>query len=348
MVNHPETRFEHSTIEIAINRAIDFLWHNQLPDGEFKTYAGPLVDGIEKDWHFESALFVSSFVVYSLSFRETSQTKVMREKALDFLAAHKETFGVWRYWFFKDSKRRFIPPDLDDTCCISFVLKKYRTTPNNHSLILANRNREGLFYTWILPRFSMLFRFPRFWFAYLPAIPFHLFLWRNTEAKADDIDCGVNANVILYLGNIEETKEVIAYLIDVTLKGLERERDKWYLSSFSHYYFLSRAYLNGVRELEVVKPKIISNLEQMFEHEGYNNPLDTALLACTFLNLEHITPTLDKAISFLLKTQGSDGSWTRVPFYFGGRKRLYAFGSSELTTAFCIEALARYQQISTN
>lgn len=344
MIEQPQLEFEDFNLESSINRAINFLSHHQLSDGEFKTY-GSLVDSSDETCNFDSSVFVTSLVVYALSFRENLQIKEMQEKALDFLSEQMEPVGVWRYWSSKNSMRRFIPPDLDDTCCISFVLKKYRNSPSNHQLILANRNREGLFYTWILPRLSILVSFPGFWLTSCLAIPFYSILFRTTEANINNIDCGVNANIVLYLGDTKETKKVIDYLINITLAGEEKKRDSWYLSSLPHYYFLSRAYFNGVSKLESVKQKIISNLEQILECEEYNNPLDIALVICIFMNFWHITPALQPAIGFLLKMQGTDGDWTRIPFYYGGPKGVYGFGSSELTTAFCIEALARYQQV---
>jgi hypothetical protein len=347
MIEPSELEIDLSTIEIAIDKAVEFLSQNQLSDGEFKTY-GSLIDNPEGDCHFDSSLFVTSLVVYALSFRANLKIQVIQDKALDFLAEQMESAGVWRYWSSKNSMRRFIPPDLDDTCCISFVLKKYRTAPANHHLILANRNQKGLFYTWMLPRLPLLFGFPLFWLTSFLAMPFYLVLFRTTEARMDNIDCGVNANVILYLGETKETKKVVDYLSDIIISGQERERDSWYLSSLPHYYFLSRAYFNGVRRLEVVRPKILANLEQLLENGADNNPLDTALAICTLLNFGQVTPTLRSAISFLIKRQETDGDWARIPFYFGGPKGIYGFGSSELTTAFCIEALVRYQEIESS
>jgi hypothetical protein len=344
MRNNSESSFDILAIKNSIAQAVDFLWHNQLPYGEFKTY-GKLVDSPEENFDFDSSPFVTSLIVYSLCFVETSQTKVMQEKSLNFLTEQMEDNGVWRYWSSYNPKRYLIPPDMDDTCCASFVLKKYNKAPRNHRIILANRHRNGLFYTWFLPRFSLLTKAPIFWLTSLPKVPIYRILWWKTEAKPNDIDCVVNCNVVLYLGEIEETKPVIAHLIDLLLKEQEIKYDKWYLSKFPHYYFLSRAYFNGIKKLEEVKEKVITNLEEAFADEGYKNPLDTALAACTFLNFDYITNTLHRAIEFLLKTQRTSGDWIRIPFYFGGPKGLYSFGSSELTTAFCIEALARYQQI---
>ncbi|BAQ61786.1 hypothetical protein GM3708_2192 [Geminocystis sp. NIES-3708] len=343
MIKKTELQLEYSAIESAINRAIDFFWSNQLPDGEFKVHITQESDS-EKTSFFDSCTFGTALILYNLSFRENFKIEGIREKALNFLNTNMDQPGLWRYFSTKTKFRHTCPPDVDDTCCVAFIFKKYKITLNNKDLILANRNQNGLFYTWIIPRFSMLFTHPQFWLNSLLSIPSYSTFWRFSECRPNDLDCGINANVVLYLGEIEETKKVIDYLIDVTLKGKETEFDKWYLSSFPHYYFLSRAYFNGVKRLGVLKETIVSNLEQKFEQEGYNNPLDTALAACTFLNFGLITPTLQETIAFLLANQKNDGSWVSSPFYFIGPTRTKSFGSLELTTGVCVEALIRYQQ----
>ncbi len=39
----------------------------------------------------------------------------------------------------------------------------------------------------------------------------------------------------------------------------------------------------------------------------------------------------------------ADGSWPRAALYYSGPKKLYGWGSEELITGFCLEALLRYQ-----
>lgn len=41
--------------------------------------------------------------------------------------------------------------------------------------------------------------------------------------------------------------------------------------------------------------------------------------------------------------QMADRSWPRASLYYSGPKKRYAWGSEELTTGFCLEALLRYR-----
>lgn len=331
-----------SNLENSINRAIDFLVKSQLPDGEFETYVAR-ANNSEDEYRFDSTPFTTSLVLYSLSFLTTPQTEKMRAKGLDFLAQEMDRFGTWRFWSSKNPSRNVIPPDMDDTCCISFLLKKYRDAPNNSKLILKNRNSKGLFYTWFLPRFYTLWIKPKFWFRSIKETPMRFVFWRKTEADYDDVDGGVNANVLLYLGERDETKKAIDYLIDVTLNEKEESCDKWYLTKFPFYYLLSRAYFNGIKSLQTTKTKITENLEIM-ESRLLSNPLDASLAGCTILNFNSSSVLLDKILAYIIQEQQEDGSWQRIPLYYGGPKKYYGWGSKELTTGFCLEALIRYQQ----
>ena len=57
---------------------------------------------------------------------------------------------------------------------------------------------------------------------------------------------------------------------------------------------------------------------------------------------------LTKSIDFLLDTQSNDGFWKRIAFYAGPRYPLphsVWFGGEALTTALCVEALARFKTL---
>ena len=71
--------------------------------------------------------------------------------------------------------------------------------------------------------------------------------------------------------------------------------------------------------------------------------MDTALGCCTLMNIGYFGPELKKGIEYILRAQQGMGNWARWAFYYGGPKKKAAWGSEELTTGFCIEALTRYQ-----
>ncbi|MHC5828937.1 MAG: hypothetical protein ACYT04_76795, partial [Nostoc sp.] len=126
--------------------------------------------------------------------------------------------GIWYYYSSTNPflHTLFLRPDIDTTSCTSFVLTKYGIVLNNKKLLLANRNQDGLISTWIVPRFSMLFTHTGYWLKYRLTTPSYSQWWKRFPPVSNEVDLGASANLVLYLGEIEEIQKVIDYLIDVT------------------------------------------------------------------------------------------------------------------------------------
>jgi hypothetical protein len=300
----------------AIEKAVDFLYHHQLSHGEFKTYIS-LDPKLENQYMLDSTPFVTTLVLYSINFVDCPEVSEMTQKAMVFLLEEMKPPGVWRYW--TSRARRKIRPDLDDTSCASFALKKHHPhIDSNIGIILANRNEQGLFYTWI-----------------------------NSRTVQNDVDSVVNANVLLYLGEREETKTICDYLNHIVLNDQEEGSYWYYLDHLALYYMMSRAYFNGVSSLRNARNALVNKITSQQQKGGlFGHELHTALAVCTLLNFEYDdSAVLDPAIDYILHRQQEDGAWSSAAFYTGPEPpspHSYWFGSEELTTAFCIEALARY------
>lgn len=306
--------------EQSISKSTAFLYKSQLPYGEFRTYASS-DKTMASNCVFDSSPFGTALILYSISFVDNVKVKEMTEKALRFFVEEMEDRGIWRYWTSRNDNR--IPPDLDDISCVSYVLKKNKVPfPSNVDIILANRNEQGIFRTWLVD-FITLIASPK-WAT-----------WSN------QVDCVVNANVLFYLGENDETRKAINYLNDIIKNNEEDSCSQHYLDKLSFYYMLSRAYFNGVSSLSISQGRIIDRVISMQQKDGsFGNGLKTALAICTLLNFGFQNPGMDKAIERILRTQMGNGSWERAAFYLGPAPY---YGSGELTTAFCIEALVRYR-----
>jgi hypothetical protein len=321
----------------SISKAIAFLRRSQLPYGEFKTYASN-DEHLREHCRFDSSNFVTALVLYSISFCEKAQVRAMTANGLSFLHAEEEGSGLWRFWSSRNKAHEFLPPDLDDTCCISFIFKKFKQPlPQNRKLILANRNSAGIFYTWIAARPNSSATFVK-----------ELDRLGNRGAAVglslagvlDKIDCAINANVLLYLGESAETKRTIDYLVDTVWREKDQTCSDFYSNRLSFYYMLSRAYFNGLRSLGEARNPAIDRVISLRSNDGsIGNELFSALAACTLINFNYQGPALDAAIKYLARTQKADGSWRRIPMFLGPAPY---YGSEDLTTALCVEALARY------
>ena len=143
-------------LKISLNKGLDFLLNNQLNYGEFKTEICKKCEdpsgAILEEWIFDSSPFATALIFYCVSFLETDErVQRMKGKGLKFLMSEMEEGGLWRYWSSINEKHKMIPPDLDDICCISHILKKNNVPfPENIEVILDNKNKQGIFYTWLL------------------------------------------------------------------------------------------------------------------------------------------------------------------------------------------------------
>jgi hypothetical protein len=80
------------------------------------------------------------------------------------------------------------------------------------------------------------------------------------------------------------------------------------------------------------------------EDGSLGDELATAFGVCTMLNFE-VPPdsSMGAAVAYLVCRQRVTGSWPISAFY-AARKDGVWWGSEEMTTAICLEALARYQR----
>ena len=332
----------------GVRGGLEFLRRSQLPSGEFKVFMST-DERMEKDCVVDSSPFPTALIAYSLGFATPEEAGPMIDKALAFFLADMEGPGLWRYWTRQHQYHSVIPPDLDDIACVSYVLRRHGVAfPQNRELILANRNARGLFYTWMTPRWPMPLD-PRYWRVVLRqwANPLKLYyFWKLNESEPDDVDCVVNANVLLYVGAGEGTRAVVDYLVDVLRGGGEGRCDKWHLNPFTFYYVLARNFAAGVAAFGAVREEVIGRITGAAKDDGSigDNVLDTALAACALLCWGSSPPELGRAVSYLLREQRAAGDWPRVALYYGGPKKYYGWGSEELTTGFCLEALLRSRQ----
>lgn len=334
-------------LDARIGRGLEFLRRSQLPSGEFKVSMSPDLN-LERDCVFDSSPFPTALIAYALGFADPTAVSDILEKALRFLLSEMEGPGLWRYWTKRHQSHSTIPPDLDDTACASFVLRRHNVPfPRNLKLILANRTREGIFYTWLTARWPLP-PFLSYWRVvlrqWLHPVKLYYF-WKLLEPTRHDVDCVVNANVLFYLGEDRDTGPVVDYLIDVFQRGEEWRCDGWYSNRFMFYYAISRNFHAGVAAFGEVRDESISRIVAAAKPNGSigDSVLNTALATCALLSWRSSPPEMEHAVRFLLAEQRADGSWPRAALYYSGPKKLYGWGSEELITGFCLEALLHYR-----
>jgi hypothetical protein len=329
----------------AIARGIAYLRSAQLPSGEFPVYATTDPTMAER-CELDPSIFPTALAARCLS--RCAGAAPLVERAHDFLLREMDGDGLWRHWTRDHPHFASLPPDLDDTSCAAATLSQGgRQLPDTRDLLLANRDGEGRFFTWIVPRPRWTgARHARLVARQLRHLPTLVMFFRLTSAKPYDIDACVNANTLLWLGRFEGDEAVVRFLLSVLREGAEQQCDKWYENPFVVRYFLSRALVGRAPEAGAL---IAGRTAQA----SPANALEHALAASAMMDWSH-DPS--RHIEALLAAQGPDGSWPRAALYHGGRARLKGggfadphpdtprWGSEAITTAFALEALSRFAE----
>jgi hypothetical protein len=335
---------DRADLSAQVDSAIAFLGEEQRPNGEFPTFRARDA-ALVREREFNSTPFATTYVLEALSYVPRPCVRDLTTAALDFLEGEMESHGVWRYWTSRHPLYDFIPPDLDDTCCVSAVLRRFgRPPPSNEELILANRNRKGLFYTWLVPRPTRSLSRP-YWSVAMRQLPVthrRMNFWRLTPAAPWDVDCVVNANVLHYLGDRAAARPVADHLVQALEDGRAGCCDKWYRNACAFYHAVSRAFASGVTALEPMRDPLARRAEEALARIEDLAAAEIALAVCALLNVGHRGAALDTGVTRLAETQRADGAWPAFALWWGGPTRYYGFGSEALTTGLCVEALARF------
>jgi len=327
----------------AIEAGIGFLARTQAASGEIPIFisqrrdmAGPL--------HPDPCVFPTALAAYALGF--VPGAGALLERAIGYLMEQRSRRGVWHHWRRDHSHFTTLPPDLDDTACASAILTRHGVSgAAERRILLDNRNRHGLFYTWLLPRLRWTSApHRRVMLDQLRLILAQGPFFRGMTAKADDVDAVVNANCLYALGSFPGDTRVIEHLLGVLRTGNESRCDKWYDDPFAVWYFLSRVLCDRVPEAaDLIARRIATTAPE--------SALDLALGIAALISCKRRPP--EAWITRLLEAQLASGGWPIAPIYIGGRARRrdgwfedaradeWVWGSEALTTAFCLQALAQ-------
>ncbi|RYU79427.1 prenyltransferase/squalene oxidase repeat-containing protein [Hymenobacter persicinus] len=348
----PATAIASSHLDQPIERALSYLHQHQLRDGQFVAYTAgdaPMQGWISTD----NTIFPTTVVGHCLlPVAEHPLANEILNGATRFLQAEMNYGGLWNHFSTNHRMRNLCPLDIDDTACASALLRARNIdcpVPTNVPLFLVNRNDEGLFYSWFLMRLRWI-PSRTFWQITVRELlrPVKsLLFWYHVEANRNDVDGVVNANALFYLGDRPETQPIIAFLLRIIATNQEHDCDLWYRDPFFVYYVFTRCYHSGITKLEPLRQPIVDRILAQAKPDGRlgETLVDTAWAVCSLLNLGSQPAELAPAVEYILQAQGTNGEWPRWLVYYGGPKKVVGWGSEELTTGFCLEALVRYRQL---
>ena len=271
--------------------------------------------------HFERPPFITALCVLALESCGEARARAMCAASRAYLAGTMEYPGLWRYY-------RHLPQDLDSTTLCSLVIGTHpwillgRNVPH----ILANRDEEGRFMTWVLAEDE-------------PSVV------STFRIEADPV---VNANVIAYLGDHPETRQAQRWLEDLIIEGNIEGSSKWYPDTIAIYYAITRAMLRAQSALQRLRPVLADRILGLRDGKGkFGNVLQTAQAVTALYNVDSLERIDAKRhAERLISSQHEDGSWPEL-LAFGDQSLKWGtvgqigHGSEAVTSAFCIEALER-------
>ena len=307
----------------AIDRGLEFLDTTVAEDGSWpsRRYANHELAGPATPDR-PPAPFVAAMGVLHLGECGDPRAAALAALTRRHLLSRIEYPGVWRYW-------PFLPPDQDDTAICSLAVPSHYWVRmgKNIPVILAHRDREGRFMTWMAPED--------------PSRGIH-----------NDIDSVVNANVIAHLGANGETRGAQRWLESLIEEGRESNSSPWYVFSMDLYVALVRANRLAAPAFARLRATLADRILRCRDDDGeYDDVWRTAQAASALLSLgfgsgdERIRPSVER----LIDAQGPHGGWPECLAWRGpsvpradGSDRRVGFASEALTTACCIETLARF------
>ena len=278
--------------------------------------------------HYERPPFVSAYCVLALENSDEPQARAICNASRAYLAEMIEFPGFWRYY-------RHLPQDLDSTTLCSLVIGNHPwiLLGRNVPRMLANRDENGCFRTWVLaddePDVVTRFRI-----------------------EADPV---VNANVIAYLGDNAETRDAQRWLEAMVIEDRIDGSSKWYPDDVAIYYAITRAMVRIPTALARMRPVLADRILGLRDEKGeFGNILQTAQALSALYNIGSLDRIdANREVERFVSSQHEDGSWPEL-LAFGDQTLKWGVvgqighASEAMTSAFCIEAMERLVEILTD
>lgn len=305
-------------ISHCIQRGAAYIAANQNSDGSFTSYIDT-EDGAFREINPVVTVFNPCLILSSLSSVPELRDHACYTALKDFIASQKNSDYTYNYWPIKSTHRttNYCPDDIDDTFCAYNALLSADSnsiTPDilvaiTKILIATEASIGGPYRTWIV----------------------------STESEDVwlDVDPAVNANVAYFLSTVASIPKGLQSYLEKILRT-NTLQSAYYFDNLATLYYLSRCPDKIFRER-------CAELLPIVDED--TSSLNIALSINILLNAGQ-EDECEKYIQLLLRKQHLDGSWPAAGFSIDrveGSSSYYS-GCSTLTTAFALEALARYRE----
>jgi hypothetical protein len=252
--------------------------------------------------------------------------------------------GGWNYC----PECTWLPPDPDDLAQVVQILTRVGYKDKELLLddpidLLINENRfaNGMFRTWILDpsdrgedQASLTISVDSLW----------------GERAGQNIDVTANMLYALCLYNPAKYESTISQGIQAVVRAQEPSgmwESEWYWDVFYGTYVATRLLTHRRTNLEILAGTKEYVKSTQRDDGGWgsevSDPLNSALALLSLVPMDAQggeDPSINSAVTYLLSTQRSDGSWLKVPFIKMRTGNVYrTYQSRTITTSYALKAL---------
>lgn len=307
--------------DLFINQSLARIIASQRQDGSFTTYSSPDLydfnDSLARHTLFQNALILDCLHDIDSQSPEFIAT---RNKLVAYIVGQRSELWSFNYWDRDATESRELPypDDLDDTACALAAL--YRYDPSLFTgdvlakivsvLTIVETKESGPYKTWVASN--------------------------GQPGEWDDVDVAVNANVAYFLSLLEVEVSGLNEYLDNAIKN-NNYLSPYYPSSYPVLYYLSRAQVGKSSQL------LVNTCLKIKELDSHASPLSQALILNAILSLN--PELVDESDIQKLLNQAHANLWSAQGFCLDPALNhiTYYAGSDTLTTAFCLQAIARFQ-----
>lgn len=288
----------------------------QNADGGFTSYIDTNCNDF-KERNPTATTFNPSLILYALSYVHELQNHRLTKTLSSFVVKQRNTDYTYNYWTQGNTNRtkRYCPNDFDSTFCAynallsinpSLITTKILAIITK-ALIATEAKTGGPYRTWLVAQ--------------------------NSDEVWLDVDPAVNSNIAFFLSRVASIPKGLQTYLEEALANNDLV-SPYYPTQLSTLYYLSRCPIKNTALSVDLLPTISDS----------STSLERALTISVLLNIGQ-GAKCKPYVKRLLDDQRKDGSWTAAGFSIDrieGSTPYYS-GCSALTTAFALEALARYR-----
>lgn len=309
-----------NSLHDPVKRGLIYLASQQLSNGSFESQSSPTITPW-KPARTYSTTFAPAIMLGALSTVPGAQT--LRQTLASYLLSQKGSSWSYNYWDKQSSEYTSLPypDDLDDTSCslVSLYLHdpalidEVALVKIVRLLIAAETKPGGPYRTWLTDR--------------------------SADSVWQDVDLAVNANIAYFISLVSNRLPQLDHYLEQAVHG-KAYQSPYYPSEFPLYYYLARSCPSTVR------PELTKHIVASWQRTTRPTAFETALTLSSLCKLAPDHQLLSVLHQQILHAQSSDGSWPSSAFCLDPsvNGEHYYNGSSALTTALCLEAVASYRR----